>query len=114
MNRSLDLNKTVKLNKTIKLNKNSGLIRTLSVSKKKNKPKNYLSDTISSSNKKTVKFENTKQQALYSTKILNYNAKLYQTYRQKSNISESIYYYDNFNHFSNNSDFGNDPFGHFD
>jgi hypothetical protein len=100
------------LNKTIKLNKNNKLIRTLSISKKKNKP-NYLSETISSSNKKTVKFENIKKQPMYSTKILNYNAKLYQTYRQKSNVSESVYY-DNFNHFSNNCDFGNDPFGHFD
>jgi hypothetical protein len=111
MNCSLDLNRTIKLNKTLKINKNNQLIRTVSISKKTNKPKNYLSETVSSMNKKNVKFDNIKRTSKNSTKaLLSYTTKC----RQKSNISENIFYFDNLNHFSNNCDFGNDPFGHFD
>jgi hypothetical protein len=106
------MNCSSNLNKTVKLNKNNQLKRTLSISKK---TKNYLSETISSINKKTVKFDNAKltpkNSTKSSTKVLNYNAKIYQLYKPKSNVSA---YFDNLNHFSNNCDFGNDPFGHFD
>jgi hypothetical protein len=104
------------LNKTV-------IAPTRSVSVKKKK-KNYLTETISSANKKTVKYENTNiftNLISCSTRIQQYNKKLYQSYKknllssQKSNsFSDSNIYYDNYGHFSNTTDFGNDPFGHFD
>lgn len=97
------------LNSTLKLNKTDPF-REVSVKKNK-QPKGYLADTTSSINKKKPKYEQTQTKS--STQVYK---------RQSISIASKSFYrwdscdnqfHDNLNHFADNSDFGNDPFGHF-
>ena len=128
MNQTITFYHHKNLNKTLK--EYDQQIRILSVSKKNNKESHhYLTDTVSSLNKKTIKYENTLH------KSVNSNASNIQKsntppiyYRQRSNSqphpflskssyqwesNENIQFNDKLNHFSPNNDFGHDPFGHF-
>jgi hypothetical protein len=135
-----DMNVTIKLNKTIKLDNNENVnrsVRSRSISKKKDTNKNYLRDTASSVNKRTIKYENTNDivkckplsktapvpasnknvihDFYQTTNFQNQRSKSQQNLFCKKNSNEEIKYYDHFNHFTNNnSSFGYDPFGHFD
>jgi hypothetical protein len=97
---------------------------------KKNVPKNYLSDTISSINKKTVKYDKIVNKPLENIILSNVmkpisKINLVLPQQQKLVISDSSFWgennsisiYDKYNHFNSlttTTDFGNDPYGHFD
>lgn len=108
------------LNTTLKLN-NGYRSREVSVSKKNKQPKGYLADTASSINKKKIKYVETIQPiSTNQTRLMSSCSQKQE--RQTISLSkmfcrldssENHQYHDKLNHFSENSDFGNDPFGHF-
>ncbi len=106
------------LNKTMKIKDNENIFVSVRASKKNKSPKNYLTPTVSSINKITSKHENTIQ------KNQSYMSKTSSPIKRKkskgnllSNVnisfSKSLNYNDNLNHFTNDSDFGYDIYGHF-
>lgn len=128
------------LNKTLK--HNNDRVRALSMSKKNNKEKHhYLMETASSLNKKTNKYENTNHKPMNCStttyqkapsQIHSRQRSMSQTnspmlrqsnsqQRQQSFLKKSynwesndnIQFSDKLNHFEVDTDFGNDPFGHF-
>jgi hypothetical protein len=104
------------LNTTLKLN-NTNEFREVSVKKNK-QPKGYLADTASSINKKKIKYvetiqpPQTRRMSSCSQKQERQSISIYKTFCRLDS-SENHQYHDKLNHFSENSDFGNDPFGHF-
>ena len=107
----------INLNKTMKIKNNENIFVSVRVSNKNKSPKKYLAPTVSSINKKTQKFDTTFQKnqcsiSKPSSPIKRKKSKGNLLTKANSSFSKSLNY-DDLNHFTNDSDFGYDTYGHF-